>query len=116
MIGFGLMFALIVGSGLGSLRMIQGLGSTLDAAVEVTAKKMQLAESLQSGFRQVRLASTLTEISLVNSTVLGEVRLGGRDQPACGGCHTLENVGSLEANVQTAFQDAIRTAASLAKL
>ena len=110
------MFALIVGSGLGSLRMIQGLGSTLDSAVEVTAKKMQLAENLQSAFRQVRLACTLAEISLINSTILGESKLGGRDQPGCGGCHTQDNVRSLEANIETAFQAAGRAATALGRL
>src|SRR6188472_4071072 len=85
-IGFGLMLARVLGSGLGSLRMIESLGGTLDSAVEVTAKKIQLAESLPSAFRQVRVACTLAEISLINSTILGEIKLGGRDQPACGGC------------------------------
>ena len=114
-VGFGLLFVLILGSGLGSLRMIRGLGSTLDSAVDVTAKKMQLAEKLLSSFRQVRLASTLTEIGLVNTTLAGKMTLGD-GQTSCGSCHTMEGVAANEALVEGAFEDASRTAASLSAL
>jgi methyl-accepting chemotaxis protein len=115
-IGFGLLLALIVGSGLGSLRMIRGLGSTLDSTVDVTARKMHLADTLLSGFRQVRLAATLTEISLVNSTLAGRMTLGDKGAAACGDCHTADRVTAGESAVAAAFDDAKRAAASVASL
>jgi methyl-accepting chemotaxis protein len=114
-IGFGLLLALVVASGLGSLRMIRGLGSTLDSAVDVTARKMHFADTLLSGFRQVRLASTLTEISLVNATLVGRT-LGGKENTACGTCHTLDSLVVGEATVEAAFGEAKRAAASLGSL
>lgn len=113
-IGFGLLLALILGSGLGSLSMIRGLGSTLDSAIDVTAKKMQLAETLLSGFRQVRLSSALTEISLLNATLLGQMKLEG--QTACAACHTPENIGANEEALGAAFADVKRASSLLEAL
>lgn len=115
-IGFALLLALILISGVGSVEMIRGLGSTLDSAVDVTARKMQLADQLLCGFRQVRVASTLTEISLMNATVVGNMTLGGPDQAPCGSCHTLDSVGAGENAVETAFTDVSRAASTLAGL
>jgi methyl-accepting chemotaxis protein/methyl-accepting chemotaxis protein-1 (serine sensor receptor) len=112
-VGFGLLLALILASGWGSLRMIESLGGTLDAAVDRSARKMHLADSLLSGFRQVRIASTLAEISLINATLLGESRLGGTDQAACGTCHTLEIVAAGENGLAAAFAEVQRASAEL---
>jgi methyl-accepting chemotaxis protein/methyl-accepting chemotaxis protein-1 (serine sensor receptor) len=115
-IGFGLLLALILGSGVGSLRMIESLGGSLDSAVDVTAKRMHLADSLLAGFRQVRLASTLTEISMINSTLMRAVKLEDRGGTECVTCHTAENVGGQERAVETAFVSAMRDAEALAAL
>jgi methyl-accepting chemotaxis protein/methyl-accepting chemotaxis protein-1 (serine sensor receptor) len=115
-VGFGLLLALLLASGLGSLQTIESLGSTLDSTVDVTAKKMHLADSLLSGFRQARLASTLAEISLMNATLMGQMKLEGAGQMACGSCHTLESVATGEASIAAAFAGAMRSAADLAGL
>jgi methyl-accepting chemotaxis protein len=115
-VGFGLLLALLLASGLGSLKMIESLGSTLDSTVDVTARKMQLADSLLSGFRQARLASALAEISLINATLMSEMKLEADGQTACGSCHTLETVAAGEESIQAAFAAARRFAADLAAM
>jgi methyl-accepting chemotaxis protein/methyl-accepting chemotaxis protein-1 (serine sensor receptor) len=110
-IGFCILLALILGSGVGSLRMIESLGGTLDSAVDVTSKRMRLADSLVAGFRQVRLASTLTEISLMNATLMGEMKL--HDGTSCATCHTVANAAEQERAVATAIAVVMREAAAL---
>ena len=83
--------------------MIQSLGADLNSAVEVTAKKMALADSLLAGLRDVRLASALTEISLIDGTVVDHVKIKGGGDLVCANCHTLDNISTNGQTVQEAF-------------
>jgi methyl-accepting chemotaxis protein len=115
-IGFSFLLALLLGSGLGSLQMIRSLAGAFESTVDVTARRLHLADSLLSGFRQARLASTLTEISLMNATLMGRMNLDGAGQRACGSCHTMETVESGERSVEAAFAAATRSTTELAAL
>jgi methyl-accepting chemotaxis protein len=115
-VGFGLLLALLLASGLGSLQMIESLGSTLNSSVDVTARKMHFADSLLSGFRQARLDSALAEISLMNATLMDQMKLEGDSQTTCGSCHTLETVATGEESIAAAFAGALRSAADLSAL
>ena len=113
MIGFGLLLALIVGSAYGSLRAIGSLGSSLAFAIDVTAKRLDLADNLLSGVRAVRLASTQSEISLVNSTLLRHGKTDDGEELSCSACHTADNIALQEKLVAAAFANVSRVAATL---
>ncbi len=116
MVGFASLLSLLLVSGYGSLRMIDGLAVALDGAVNVTARKLSLADSLLSGLREVQLAAALTEISIVNGTVVGHVKDKAGEETVCANCHTMDNIASNEQAVAVAFTNVNRIAAELRPL
>src|SRR5689334_15767406 len=94
-ISFTAILVLVVMMGYGSLAIIRSLGSSLNSAVNSTARKLELATGVHATVCNMQLHAALGEISLINSTFLGDLSLGkDRDGgTACKSCHTPDQVG-----------------------
>ena len=72
---------------------IQGLGGSLDFAVNSSARKMRLLAGMESGMELMRIHAGLAEISLLNSRNAGK-GLGEVYGTDCTSCHTADRVTS----------------------
>ena len=70
------------------LYTISRLGSSLDTAVNATAKKLQLVGEMRAGFQGMRAEATKTEVSLINSMVKNLASNKGEE---CASCHNSGN-------------------------
>ena len=82
-----------------ALVAIRGLGTSLDTAVNVTAKKMDLARSMDANLNQMRVHAAMAEISLINSMLVESVThkdsaTGQTSEMVCQGCHTPDKMES----------------------
>ena len=117
--GFTLGFRLIASFGallglvaiLGGIAMvtIQGLGGSLDFAVNSSAGKMRLLSEMESGVELMRIHAGLAEISLLNSQNAGKA-LGEVYGTACTSCHTADRVNSNQQIFENASKDVLRKA------
>ena len=77
-----------------ALHGIRGLAGSLDTTVNSTARKMEMAATIGSGVREMRVHAALAEISLLD-TMIKSVPGSSGDDAGCSACHTLER---MEAN------------------
>ena len=90
-IGFAAMLGLVVGLSLRSLISITGLGGALEVAVNSTAAKMDLSRAMEAGFQEMRVHAALTEISVINGTLVKRVSNHGSEM-VCSECHSEDKV------------------------
>jgi len=89
LLSFGIVVAVALGLSYSSLTAIGRLGGALDAAINRTAKKLQIVGELRTGFQDMRASANEAEISLIN-TLVGQLdRHGG---PSCSTCHSIDTV------------------------
>jgi methyl-accepting chemotaxis protein/methyl-accepting chemotaxis protein-1 (serine sensor receptor) len=91
MVSFTVLLALVVGLSFCAWVAIRGLGGSLDAAVNSTAKKLSLSAEIRVGLHQMRLRAALAEISLINATLIHSVGQG-KGETVCSDCHTGDRV------------------------
>ncbi len=91
--GFGSMLLLaLVLAGFG-ITSVGRLGGALDGAVNVTAKKLQLAGALSASFSEMKAEALKAELSIVNPLV-GQVKAAsGASQAPCATCHSGDSSG-----------------------
>ena len=94
LMAFAVVLALVMGLSYSSLTAIGGLGSALDSVVNGTAKRLRLAEELETGFQEMRADAAKLEISLQNN-IIGRVNTRkGSAESTCVSCHTPDTVES----------------------
>jgi methyl-accepting chemotaxis protein len=93
LLSFAVIFLLLVGLSFYSLVAIGRLGASLDTAVNVNARKLQLLGQVRAGVEAMRADSTKVQVSLINTMT---ERLSGSKQDdshlACSTCHTRDSV------------------------
>ena len=92
---------------------IARLGSSLDTAVNTTARKMQLVGELRAGFQGMRAEATKTEVSLINSMVKN---LASNKGEACASCHTGDTIASQRQRFDARGAALVRAIADLGPL
>jgi methyl-accepting chemotaxis protein/methyl-accepting chemotaxis protein-1 (serine sensor receptor) len=89
---FAALLVLVGALGYCALAAIRGLGASLDTAVNVTARKMDLARSIHSNLYRMRLHAALAEISLIDNLLVQHVTqksaAGETSEVVCQDCHT----------------------------
>jgi methyl-accepting chemotaxis protein/methyl-accepting chemotaxis protein-1 (serine sensor receptor) len=74
-----------------ALHGIRSLGGSLDTAVNSTAKKMEMAASIDTGVHEMRVHAALAEISLLDTMIKTVPGSSGQDA-GCSACHTADRV------------------------
>jgi len=92
------------------LYTIARLGSSLDIAVNATAKKLQLVGEMRTGFQGMRAEATKTEVSLINSMVKN---LAGNTGVECASCHTQDTISTQKLRFSARGQTLARDVAEL---
>ena len=99
-LAFLVILGMVLVLGYSSLRAIRNLGSSLDEAVNSTARKMELVGSMRVGLRDMNSQVRMIQISHVVTGVLGSHGADGREL-SCPACHSAEsaqtNVAAIEA-------------------
>jgi methyl-accepting chemotaxis protein len=98
-VGFVALVVLIGVGGVGSVQLIAGLRGSFRDAVQVTSRRVSLAEDMLANFQSMRLHAALAEISTVNSSFVGQVRSvgaadGAAEDVVCANCHTSDRITS----------------------
>jgi hypothetical protein len=88
---FTALLAMVAALSLCALNGIRSLGTSLDTAVNSTARKMEMAAAISSGVHQMRVYAALAEISLLNSMIRNLPGSSGEDA-GCSACHTPDRV------------------------
>src|ERR1039457_3572786 len=92
---FTALLAMVAALSLCALNGIRSLGTSLDTAVNSTARKMERAAAISSGVHQMRVYAALAEISLLNSMIRNLPGSSGEDA-GCSACHTPDRVDRSE--------------------
>ncbi|HUI57586.1 MAG TPA: methyl-accepting chemotaxis protein [Bryobacteraceae bacterium] len=93
--GFAIAIALLLGLGYSGRSSVGRIGSDLDKAVNVTAKKIDLVGELQTGFQAMKAYSVKTQFQYVaNHLTQANAKAGA--EMACSMCHAEEGRDAVE--------------------
>ncbi len=92
MINFGTLLGLIVAVSCSALHTISKLGGSLDTAVNVTARRLEIAGSIRAGFQEMTSEAQKMQIGYIISKVNGVGNAASIK--TCSMCHTLSDSGA----------------------